>query len=295
MKFSWNKSVIILQSVLIFMSGELDGTLKRRHHRNPEGRGQAHLKKLGEIDSDSVFLSDNNTAIVAHRGSTTTLHCQVHKDSQYGVITWARLAEGNRPYTVLTIGDTKYISDERFAIEKPIRHDNWNLRIRNVELDDGGMYECQATTHPPQSIFVQLRVVAAYAEIVGTKDKVFNSGSRLQLICVLTLATSKPDYIFWYHNDRMINFDTNRGISVTEDETGSTLTMINVSVSDSGNYSCQPRDMRPDSVVVTILSERQAPDALQDKTTHTSGQVIVQIRSAMVLLSFSSILARMSF
>lgn len=295
MKFSWNKSVIILQSVLIFMSGELDGTLKRRHHRNPEGRGQIHLKKLGENDSDSVFLSDNNTAIVAHRGSTTTLHCQVHKDSQYGVITWARLAEGNRPYTVLTIGDTKYISDERFAIEKPIRHDNWNLRIRNVELDDGGMYECQATTHPPQSIFVQLRVVAAYAEIVGTKDKVFNSGSRLQLICVLTLATSKPDYIFWYHNDRMINFDTNRGISVQEDESGSTLTMINVSVSDSGNYSCQPRDMRPDSVVVTILSERQAPDALQDKTTHTSGKDIVQLECATLLISLSSILIRISF
>ena len=41
-------------------------------------------------------------------------------------------------------------------------------------------------------------------------------------------------------------------------------------VSDSGNYSCQPQDMKPDSVVVTILSERQNPDALQDKTTHTS-------------------------
>jgi len=37
-------------------------------------------------------------------------------------------------------------------------------------LSDGGMYECQATTHPPQSIFVNLRVVAAYAEIIGTKD-----------------------------------------------------------------------------------------------------------------------------
>ena len=64
----------------------LDGTLKRRHHRNPEGRGQSHLKKLGENSSDSVFVSDNNTAIVAHRGSTTTLHCQVYKDSQYGVV-----------------------------------------------------------------------------------------------------------------------------------------------------------------------------------------------------------------
>ena len=38
-------------------------------------------------------------------------------------MTWSRLAEGSTPYTVLTIGDTKYINNERFAIEKPIRHD----------------------------------------------------------------------------------------------------------------------------------------------------------------------------
>ena len=75
--------IFCLRLIFIFI---LDGTLKRRHHRNPEGRGQSHLKKLGENSSDSVFLSDNNTAIVAHRGSTTTLHCQVYKDSQYGVV-----------------------------------------------------------------------------------------------------------------------------------------------------------------------------------------------------------------
>ena len=48
---------------------------------------------------------------------------------------------------------------------------------------------------------------AAYAEIVGTKDKVFNSGSPLQLVCVLTLATARPDYIFW-SADNMISIVT---------------------------------------------------------------------------------------
>ena len=38
-------------------------------------------------------------------------------------MTWARLADGSTPYTVLTIGDTKYINNQRYAIEKPIRHD----------------------------------------------------------------------------------------------------------------------------------------------------------------------------
>jgi len=273
MGFSRNKcfaSLFVLHISLICITGGLDGTAslgKRRHHRKPEQR----LRRGEQLPPDaSVFLSENNTVVQAHKGSTTSLLCQVHKDSQHGVITWARLADGSRPYTVLTIGDTTYINDERYAIEKPIRHDNWNLRLRKVDLEDRGVYECQATTHPPQSTFVTLKVVVAFAEIVGTKDKVFNSGSRLQLICILKLATAKPDYIFWYHNDRMINFDTDRGVSVKEDDSGSTLTMTDVSVSDSGNYSCQPRDMRPAAVAVTILSERQAPDALQDKTTHTS-------------------------
>ena len=31
--------------------------------------------------------------------------------------------------------------------------------------------------------------------------KVFNGGSRLQLICILKLATAKPDYIFWWDFD----------------------------------------------------------------------------------------------
>ena len=35
----------------------------------------------------------------------------------------------------------------------------WSLRIRNVNRDDAGVYECQATTHPPQAIFVRLKVV----------------------------------------------------------------------------------------------------------------------------------------
>ena len=37
----------------------------------------------------------------------------------------------------------------------------------------------------------------AFAEIIGTKEKVFKSESKLQLVCALRQATAKPDYIFW--------------------------------------------------------------------------------------------------
>ena len=48
---------------------------------------------------------------------------------------------------------------------------------------------------------------------------------------------------------------------------GSTLTINSVSVSHSGNYSCQPSSMRPDSVLVTILAESKSANALQDKAS----------------------------
>jgi len=93
-------SLFVLHISLICITGGLDGTAslgKRRHHRKPEQR----LRRGEQLPPDaSVFLSENNTVVQAHKGSTTSLLCQVHKDSQHGVITWARLADGSRPYTV---------------------------------------------------------------------------------------------------------------------------------------------------------------------------------------------------
>ena len=43
------------------------------------------------MSGGSVFLTNNNTEVVAHRGSTTTLQCQVVKDSQYGVVSSIKL------------------------------------------------------------------------------------------------------------------------------------------------------------------------------------------------------------
>jgi hypothetical protein len=39
--------------------------------------------------------------------------------------------------------------------------------------------------------------LVAYAEIVGAKEKVFKTESRLKLTCLLRDATAAPEYIFW--------------------------------------------------------------------------------------------------
>ena len=54
-------------------------------------------------------------------------------------ITWSRLPGDTSPYTVLTIGDTKYSNNQRVAIEKPIRHDvslnagNWRASTKQSD------------------------------------------------------------------------------------------------------------------------------------------------------------------
>ena len=62
-------------------------------------------------------------------------------------------------------------------------------------------------------------------------------------------------YVFWYHNERMINYDSERGISVTTTpgrRTHSQLFIQRAEVSDSGNYTCAPSSSLPASISVFV-------------------------------------------
>ena len=63
----------------------------------------------------------------------------------------------------------------------------------------------------------------------------------------------------------MINYDADRGISVSSDENGSTLTLTSASTSDSGNYTCSPYNIRPSSVMVHVLSSGEAVEQTGNK------------------------------
>ena len=70
---------------------------------------------------------------------------------------------------------------------------------------------------------------------------------------------------FRYHNDRMINYDKERGIKVTKDSSGSTLTLNSAHSQDSGNYTCSPYNIRAASVLVHVLSEGNSAAAVQNE------------------------------
>ena len=55
---------------------------------------------------------------------------------------------------------------------------NWSLQIRGVHIDDAGEYLCQTSQHPPSSVMVRLAVYEAWADIVGSEEKVFRSARQ---------------------------------------------------------------------------------------------------------------------
>lgn len=93
----------------------------------------------------------------------------------------------------------------------------------------------------------------AKAEILGAPDLYIMSGSSLRLVCRLQESTQAPLFVFWYHSDRMINFDTDRGLIVHINSTESDLIMPYTNTSDSGNYTCQPQNIPPATIHVHVL------------------------------------------
>lgn len=94
----------------------------------------------------------------------------------------------------------------------------------------------------------------ARAEISGPTEKFLKPGSTLRLACKVLQSTEPPHYIFWYHNNRMINYDTGVNVSTESDNRYSELVIAQTSQTHSGNYSCVPNSAAPASTFVHIFN-----------------------------------------
>ncbi|XP_017784010.1 PREDICTED: contactin-3-like [Nicrophorus vespilloides] len=233
-----------------------------RLHAGPNSiRSGPEISKL----QNRLFLSPNYTLVEAQTRTTAALHCEV-QDIGNCTVTWKRIKD----YQILTFGLLTYSSDNRFFARNGKGSKDWSLHIRYVDKGDAGIYECQVSSHPPSSIFVELKLVEAHAEIVGGSDKIVKSGSPLLLTCVLQKSTEVPEYIFWYHGQRMINYDLGGGAAVRHGRHGSELLIPSAEIRHSGNYSCVPSNARPDSVNVHVLHSEK-PAAMQHGSKSSQG------------------------
>ncbi|XP_053677009.1 uncharacterized protein LOC128727157 [Anopheles nili] len=244
-------------------AGKASGKAKGASEQDPSGAanrldGPDVTATEGNF-SKMYFETENHTTIASQVGSIAVLPCAVRNIGE-GVVSWIR----RKDYHLLTIGVTTYSSDERFNIIHSEDAEEWPLQIKYVQLRDAGLYECQVSTHPPTSIFVKLDVIEAKAEIFGPSEKYLKPGSMLRLTCRVVQSNEPPLYIFWYHNNRMINYDAHRGVNVSTeaDNRYSELVISHTNTLNSGNYSCVSNNAVAASTLVHILNGEN-PAAMQ--------------------------------
>ncbi|XP_055619366.1 Fc receptor-like protein 2 [Toxorhynchites rutilus septentrionalis] len=260
----WLEKLVLVYLLTLFNSLDgyfLDNNLQNtgRHRRKESNEAKSsHRNALSSPHHESQFITKNNSRVVSQRGGLAVLPCSVTMSTP-ATVSWFR----RKDYQLLTVGLSTYSSDDRFLVEHTRHLGNWALRIKNARKEDEGLYECQISTHPPQSIFIELRIVEAAAEILEAPDLHIDEGSTLRLECKLKRATESPLYVFWYHEDRMVNYDQEDGISVSTNKlTSSILTVRNATARHGGNYTCAPANARQSSVYVHVL-KGEKPAAMQ--------------------------------
>ncbi|UYV75686.1 hypothetical protein LAZ67_13001000 [Cordylochernes scorpioides] len=126
---------------------------------------------------------------------------------------------------------------------------------RNIGLC---IYQLPAFHTTVSTIKFTLWRAVAQAAIEGLPDLYVKTGSAINLTCVITQCPEPPRFVFWYHDDRMINYDTQRGIISVHKGVGDTaysrLYIADVQPSDSGNYTCCPSNAEPASITVHVLN-----------------------------------------
>ncbi|KAL5273386.1 hypothetical protein ACFFRR_000242 [Megaselia abdita] len=219
-------------------------------------------KKVIEIITDDskngpYFDKAASKNVTALLGKTAYLNCRVKNLGNKTLVlqvSWVR----HRDIHLLTVGRYTYTSDQRFRAIHQQQTEDWMLQIKYPQHRDSGIYECQVSTTPHMSHYIHLNVVEPSTEIIGAPDLYIESGSTINLTCVILNSPEPPAYIFWNHNNAIINYDSPRGgvsvVTIKGETTTSFLLIKSARPSDSGQYQCNPSNSKSKSVTVHVLN-----------------------------------------
>ncbi|KAL7031902.1 hypothetical protein ACKWTF_007166 [Chironomus riparius] len=241
---------------------------------------QEHHQQIIGPDFDYVNFRNVSTLV----DNTAYLKCYV-KNIGNKTVSWVR----HRDINLLTVGTTSYTSDSRFQSIHDADSEEWILKIRYSQVRDSGYFECQISTTPPRGYAIYLNVVEPLTSIIGGPDVYINSGSTINLTCIVKNSPESPFAMFWTHNNIEINFDSERGgvsvITEKADVTTSYLLIQKARASDSGQYTCSPSNANSKSVNVHVLAGSN-PEAMHGSVKNLHLNVfIIAINLSIFLFS----------
>lgn len=206
-----------------------------------------------------------NTNVTVMVNGTADLRCPISHimDSSLSFVR-------RKDFHILSNGHTLFTNDPRIEIIHRAKTIDWILRIKQASFQDSGNYDCQVSLKSgSHTLPFQLHVVSPRAVISGSSEFHLDRGSTLSLNCAVNQATTDTQYVFWYHGERMINYDKSDRVSVQtrsskdKKQTNSTLVIRNADPSQSGNYTCQPSNAIGASIQVFVSEDRHSEPLLR--------------------------------
>ncbi|XP_015430109.1 PREDICTED: hemicentin-2-like [Dufourea novaeangliae] len=292
-RLSWYMVFLILPTILLARSLDKD---RRVPYSIPSDWKTLWFSNLDELQRVNE-ANDNNTVsnVTVQLGGTAFLHCKVRNLAERTVsdaeISWIR----RRDFHVLTSSMFTYTNDGRFQVLHPEGSEDWTLQIKYVQERDNGTYECQVSrTTGILSHFVNLNIVIPEAFILGSDEHHVDVGSIINLVCIIEKSPTPPQYVFWYHNNRMINFDTTRSFVVVQTDpsmTQSRLTIHEAVESDTGNYTCSSSNTKSASIFV-FVTEGDKMAAIQRRKTSAAEKNYCELLVLIVTIAIDAVLTR---
>ncbi|XP_066975686.1 cell adhesion molecule DSCAM-like [Macrobrachium rosenbergii] len=227
--------------------------------------------------------------VTVHKGERAVLSCKVVGKTGNSV-SWIR----HEDLHILSVNNDSYTSDSRISIrhqESP-EDDKWILTIEEVAEQDAGMYECQVSTKPVLSFIVNLLVIIPKAEILNGPEIFVHKGSLINLTCVVTHGTEKPVFVYWFHHNKILDYEGRGGVTVNtiaSRDTVSYLVMRNAIANDSGIYGCKPSIGEDSLATLHVLNgEHQAAMQINgsSKMTMEWKQVLTSLVAVLWYLSW---------
>ncbi|KAF2362692.1 Immunoglobulin V-set domain [Trinorchestia longiramus] len=210
------------------------------------------------------FLPGLPSRVLTTVGNDVTIPCRV-SNLKRRTVSWIRQSD----LQVLTIDAVTFTSDDRFKVQSSPRSLNslhkgaqgtWDLRVKEVTMEDSDVYLCQINTRPTLAHAITLEVADGRPRINGPHEVYLHAGSHLLLTCWL-MAPPHPPSLIWRVNGTTLNTSVaaRGGVSlydeINEGRSSSRLSIQEVHSGDSGNYTCGHASVLPAQVLVYVLQE----------------------------------------
>ncbi|XP_067667274.1 zwei Ig domain protein zig-8-like isoform X2 [Haliotis asinina] len=216
---------------------------------------QWHLVQ-GEIPIPKFLTTVTNVTV--NKGSHAVLPCAVQNIGTLQVI-WRR----DSSVSPLTVGSLIFVDDGRINVHS--KSPAWNLHIRQVSIEDAGVYTCALSGRSglkhAVSLTVQdtagMRNVASKAGITISGGQYVEEGHAVRLVCTATGVHSPPKDIDWFKDgdkiNRHVRYLVTKTISMARRTLNSTLNINSAKMADAGSYICRASDLQIASTKVNII------------------------------------------